>query len=171
MVVLYCRCTVGRIRRWWGLVMGARPPLCCLIVCLCSSLAGDGGGCSCSPLPSFVSPGCVLLFAVGGGCSPHSCPLLAGDGGGCSCSPSLMLPRCTLPLVVGAWTHSCRLVGCSCPPLVGMVLGTRPFVPLVVCSPLFMWPRCVAPLLHVVMVVSVGGVLLDVYEMKWLTIN
>ena len=93
------------------------------------------------------------------------------DGGGCSCSPSLMLPRCALPLVVGARTRSCCLVGCSCLPLVGMVLGTRLFAPLVVCSPLFVWPRCVAPLLHVVMVVSVGGVLLDVYETKRLTIN
>ena len=46
-----------------------------------------------------------------------------------------------------------------------------PFAPLVVCSPLFVWPGCVAPLLRVVVVVSVGGVLLDVYETKWLTIN
>ena len=46
-----------------------------------------------------------------------------------------------------------------------------PFAPLVVCSPLFMWPRCMAPLLRVIVVVSVGGVLLDVYETKRLTIN
>ena len=46
-----------------------------------------------------------------------------------------------------------------------------PFAPLIVCSPLFVWPRCMAPLLRVIVVVSVGGVLLDVYETKQLTIN
>ena len=61
---------VGHIHCWWGLVMGACLCWCCLVVCLCSPLAGDGGGCSCSPSPSFMSPGCVLLFAVGGGCLP-----------------------------------------------------------------------------------------------------
>ena len=61
---------VGRVCRWWGLVMGAHARLCCLVVCLCSSLAGDGSGCLCSPSPLFVLPGCALPFSVGGGCLP-----------------------------------------------------------------------------------------------------
>ena len=141
---------VRGIRCWWGLVMGAHPCLCCLGVCLRLPLAGDGGGCLCSPSPSFVLPGCAFPFAIGGGClpplvSPHWVLVSAvcGDGGGCSCSPSpsFMSPHCALPLVVGAWTHLCGLVGCSCLPLVGDGGGCLPpFVPLVGCSPLFMWP-------------------------------
>ena len=135
-----------------------RSPPFVLPRCVLAVLAGDGGGCSCSPSPSpsFVSPGCALPFAVGGGCSPCSCRLvgcscllLAGDGSGCSCSPSpsFTLPRCALPLVVGARTRSCCLVGCSCPPLVGMVLGTHPRLrPLLCAHPcscgLVAWHRC-----------------------------
>ena len=161
---------VGRVCRWWGLVMGARPRLRCLGVSLRSPLAGDGG-CSCSPSPSFVSPGCTLPFAVGGGCSPRSCrlvgcscPLFAGDGDGCSCSPSFMSPRCELPLVVGARTRSRRLVRCSCPPLVGDGGGhSPPFVPRCVLTPVRV-ACCVAPLLRVVVVVCWWGLVSCVWD-------
>ena len=91
---------VGRVHRWWGLVMGAHPRLCCPIVCLCSSLAGDGDGCSCSPSPSFVSPGCALLFTT-------TCVALLG-----ACV------RCLQGMVVGACAcphpRSCCLAARSC---------------------------------------------------------
>ena len=120
---LWVGTTGGRVRRWWvpwtpfvGAIGEGRSPLV---------EVGDGR------LPPFVLPRCVLR-------SP-----LAGDGGGCSCSPSpsFVSPRCALPLVVGARTRSCGLIGCSCPPLVGDGGGrSPPFAPLVVCSPLLVWP-------------------------------
>ena len=147
---LWVGTTGGRVRRWWVLwtpfvgaigegrsplvgVGDGRLPLFVLPRCVLRlPLAGDGGGCSCSPSPSFVSPGCALPFAIGGGCSP---PLVSADGGGCSCSPSpsFVSPGCALPFAVGG--------GCLCPPLVGDGGGrSPPFAPLVVCSPLFVWP-------------------------------
>ena len=53
----------GCYLRVGGLVVGGRPHSCRFAVCLRLLLEGDGGGCS----PPFVSPRCVLAFAVGGG--------------------------------------------------------------------------------------------------------
>ena len=53
----------------------------------------------------------------------------------------------------------------------GMVVGARPpFAPLVVLTPVSV-AGCVSPLLRVVVVGSVGGVLLDVYGTRGLTIG
>ena len=170
---------VRGVRHWWGLVMGACPRLHCLGVSLGSPLAGDGG-CLCSPSPSFVSPGCMLLFTVGGGCSSplvsprwvlvstvcggwwwvlvlalalvHGASLRAPIGGGCS--DPFMSPRWVLVSAIGGgWWWALAPVGA---------------------------PRCVltrvhvagsmSPLLRVIVVVSVGGVLLDVYMTRGLTI-
>ena len=105
-------------------------------------------------LTPLVSPHWVLESAACGGwslvhvASPHT-PV----GGGCS--DPFVLPRWVLVSTIG-----------------GDGAGhLHLFVPLVVCSPLFVWPCCMAALLRVIMVVSVGGVLLDVYEMKPLAIG
>ena len=47
---------------WTGMVMGAHPHSCRFAACLHLQLKGDGGGCS----PLFMSPCCMLVFAVGG---------------------------------------------------------------------------------------------------------
>ena len=72
-------------------------------------------------------------------------------------------------MVVDAWPYLCHLIECSCPPLVGDDgRCLPPFVPLIVCSPLFVSPCCMAPLLHVGVVVSVGGALIGVLEQEGL---
>ena len=168
---------VGCVRRWWGLVMGAGPHLCCLVVCLHSSLVGDGGGCSCSPSPLFVSPGCALPFAVGGGCSPplvsprwvlvsavcggwwvlvlaltlvHVASLRAPIGGGCL-DPFMSAHWVLVSAIGGGWWWALAPI-CA---------------PRCVLTPVRV-AGCMSPLLHVVMVVSVGGVLLDVYGTRGL---
>ena len=110
----------------------------------CSLLVGVGDGRS----PPFVLPRCVLAFVVGRGwwwvlvlalalvgvawlCAPvrHWWWVLAPArvaslGARDRCLRGMVVgacarPRCALPLVMGAQTRSCGLVGCSCPPLVG----------------------------------------------------
>ena len=178
-VVLYCRRVVGRVRRWWGLVMGARPP---------------------------VLPRCVLAFVVGRGWWWVLVLALALVHVARLCAPVrrwwwVLAParvaslgarvRCLRGMVVGARARprprSCRLaarsrwwwvlgpirvasLGARVRHWWGMVAGARPRLCLVVCSPRFVWSVawhscCVSSWL------SVGGVLLVVYGTRGLTID
>ena len=112
--------------------MGAHPHSSCLVACPCLWLVGVAGGCS----PLFISPCCVLAFAIGRGwcgmvvgahpCSSClvacSCLLLVRDAGGCSpqfVSFVVFSPLSVSPHWMLLWL--CLLVGV----LLGVCVGMR----------------------------------------------
>ena len=167
---------------WWSAVVAVRGGYWWAV--------GGHGGWACSTLVGCDAPWMPFAGANGGARSP-----LVGVGDGCW--PPFVLPRCVFAFVVGrgwwwvlvlalALVHVASLRapiggGCSdpfvspCWVLVSAIGGGWWWALAPVCAPRCVLTPvhvagCVSPLLCVVMVVSVGGVLLDVYMTRGLTI-
>ena len=105
-----CSCCLAACSH--SLLVGARPRLCHLVGCSCPLFVGDGGGCSCLPLPSFMSPRCALplvgpiCVALLGACVCHWWGMVVGA------RPRLRPSLCAHPCLCG-WLRV-TIVACHC---------------------------------------------------------